>query len=146
MEIFGDFGIYDDDTVPPRLRMDVCLSAGLVYGATYPMPALAQWQRWIRQASDELQELLPTVYEEDGDICAYSDPIQTSVQLLEDGQLSLERVTSNVWHSIKLPRQWDDPKKSDPYPNDVLADFARRIAKALNVLEDSLTRLVEGKA
>ena len=48
MQIFGDFGIHDDDTVPPRLRMDVCLSAGVVlwncvpYAGTGPMAALGQ--------------------------------------------------------------------------------------------------------
>jgi hypothetical protein len=146
MQLFGDFGIHEDDTVPPRLRMDVCLSAGIAYGTMNPMPALYQWQRWVRQASDELQALLPTGYEEDGDICAYSDPIEASVKLLEDGQLSLERVTFKAWQAIKLPREWDHPEKRDPYPDDVLADFALRIAKALNILENSLARLVEGKA
>jgi len=146
MQIFGDFGIHDDDTVPPRLRMDVCLSAGVAHGTVYPMPSLAQWQRWFRQASDELQALLPTGYEEDGAICAYSDPIQASVKLLEDGQLSLERVTFKAWQAIMLPCQWDDPEKGDPYPEDVLLDFAKRIAKALNILENSLACLVEGKA
>lgn len=146
MQLFGDFGIHDDDTVAPQLRMDVCLSAGVPYGTVYPMPALAQWQRWVRQASDELQSLLPTGYEEDGGICAYSDPIQASVKLLEDGQLNLERVTFKAWQAIKLPREWDDPEKRDPYPDDVLADCAIRIAKAINILENSLARLVEGKA
>lgn len=43
MQIFGDFGIHDDDTVPPRLRIDVALMASLPYGSVYPMPALDQW-------------------------------------------------------------------------------------------------------
>ena len=146
MQIFGDFGIHDDDTVPPRLRIDVSLSAGVVYGTIFPMPTLARWQRWVRQASDELQSLLPTSYEEDGGMCAYSDPIQASMKLLEDGQLGLERVTFKAWQAVVLPRQWDDPEKSDPYPEDVLVDFAKRIARALNILESSLARLVEGKA
>ncbi len=48
MQIFGDFGIHDDDTVPPRLRMDVCLSAGVnawncvPYAAIGPVAALGQ--------------------------------------------------------------------------------------------------------
>jgi hypothetical protein len=146
MQIFGDFGIHDDDTVVPLLRIDVCLSAGVPYGTVYPMAVLAQWQRWVRQTSDELQSVLPTGYEEDGAICAYSDPIQASVQLLEDGQLNLERVTFKAWQAIKLPREWDDPEKRDPYPDEVLADFAIRIAKAINTLENNLAHLVEGKA
>lgn len=146
MQVFGDFGIHDDDTVPPRLRMDVSLSAGVMHGTVYPMPALARWQRWVRQASDELQSLLPTGYEEDGGMCAYSDPLQASVKRLDDGQLGLERVTFKAWQAVALPRQWDDPEKSDPYPENVLLDFAKRIARALNILENSLARLVEGKA
>lgn len=145
MQIFGDFGSHED-TVPPRLRMDVCLSAGVPHGTVYPMPALAQWQRWVRQTSDQLQSLLPTGYDNEGLICAYSDPLQATVKLLEDGQLSLEKVTFKAWQAILLPRQWDDPEKCDPYPEQTLLDFANRISKALIALENSLAHLVEGKA
>lgn len=145
MQIFGDFGIQDDDTVPPRLRMDVCLSAGVVHGTVYPMLSLAQWQPWVRLVSDELQALLHTGFEEDGAICAYSDPVQASVKLLEDGRFNLERVTFKAWQAIALPRQWDDPEKSDPYPEEALLDFASRISKAFIALENSLARLVKGK-
>jgi len=145
MQIFGDFGIHDNDTVLPQLRMDVSLSANLPYETVYPMPPLTEWQSWVRQASDDLQSILPTGYEEDGAICAYSDPIEANIKILEDGNLSLERVTFKAWQAIKLPRQWDDPEKRDPYPDDVLLDFANRIAKATNVLENSLARLVKGK-
>ncbi len=144
MQIFGDFDIRDDDTVPPQLRMDVGLTASLPYGGVYPMPALTQLQRWFKQANDELQLLLPTVYEMDG-IYAGSEPIQPNIMLLEDGLLNLKSVIFKAWQLIKLPRQWDDPQKSDPYPDDVLFDFANRIAKAMDVLENSLARLVEGK-
>ena len=146
MQIFGDFGIHDDDTVPPQLRMDVCLSASMLYGTVYPMPASTRWQRWVRQASDELQSFLPTGYDEEGGICAYSDPIQASVKLLEDGRFNLESVTFKAWQAIKLPRQWDDPEKRDPSPEDELQDFANRIARAMNALENSLADLVEGTA
>jgi hypothetical protein len=145
MQIFGDFGIHDNDTVLPQLRMDVSLSANLPYETVYPMPPLTQWQSWVRKASDDLQSILPTGYEEDGPICAYSDPIEANIKILEDGNLSLERVTFKAWQAIKLPRQWDDPEKRDPYPDAVLLDFANRIAKATNVLENSLARLVKGK-
>lgn len=64
---------------------------------------------------------------------------------MEDGLLNLEGVTFKAWQLINLPRQWDDSKKSDPYPDDVLLNLAGRIAKALNVLENSLAQLVEGK-
>lgn len=144
MQIFGDFGMHDDDTVPPWLRMDVCLTASLPVGNVYPMPALNQLQRWFRHANDELQMLFPTAFEMD-EIYAGSGPLEPNIQLLEDGQLNLESVTFKAWQLIKLPRQWDDPRKSDPYPEDELYDFANRIAKGMNVLENSLARLAEGK-
>jgi len=146
MLIFGDFGIHDEDTVPPRLRMDVCVSAGVPYGTVYPMPVFVQWQRWVRQVSDELQLILPTGYDEDDGICAYSDPIQASVKLLEDGRLNLESMTFKAWQAIKLPRQWDDPEKRDPSPVDELQDFASRIASAMSAMENGLAHLVKGKA
>ncbi len=145
MQIYGDFGIHNDDTVLPQLRMDVSLAANLPYRTVYPMPPLTQWHSWVRQASDDLQSILPTGYEEDGSICAYSDPIEANVKILEDGNLCLERVTFKAWRLIKLPRQWDDPEKRDPYPYVILLDFAKRIAKATNVLENSLASMVKGK-
>jgi hypothetical protein len=135
---FGDFGIHTEDTIPPWLRMDVCLSAGVPYGTVYPMPLLDQWQRWVRQVSDELQLILPTGYDENGGMCAYSDPIQASVKLLEDGRLNLDTVTFKAWQAIKLPRQWDDPEKRDPSPVDDLRDFALRISRAMSVMDNNL--------
>jgi hypothetical protein len=144
MQIFGDFDIHTEDTVPPILRIDVCLSAGVTYGTVYPMPAPVQWQRWVRQVSDGLQLILPTGYDEEGGICAYSDPIQANVKVLEDGRLNLESMMFKAWQTIRLPRQWDDPDKRDPSPVDELRDFARRIARAMSALENGLPYLVNG--
>jgi hypothetical protein len=144
MQIFGDFGIHTEDTIPPILRMDVCLSAGVTYGTVYSMPAVVQWQRWVRQVSDELQLILPTGYDEEGGICAYSDPIQAIVKVLEDGRLNLESMMFNAWQLIRLPRQWDDPEKRDPSPVDELRNFASRISKAMMIMEDGLANLVKG--
>jgi len=109
------------------------------------MPAQTVWRRWIRRSSDELQTLLPTGYDDEGLISAYSDPIQANLKMLEDGKLGLKSVTFHAWQAIILPRQWDDPEKSDPYPEEALGDFANRISKAFNALENNLARLVEGK-
>ena len=144
MQIFGGFGIHED-SMPPRLRIDVKLSAVVLYKTVYPMPPLADWQRWVRKASDELQSLLPTGYDDEGSVCAYSEPIRAAFKLLEDGKLGLESVSFEAWQAILLPRQWDDPEKGDPTPEEALGDFANRISKALNALENNLARLVEGK-
>jgi hypothetical protein len=108
------------------------------------MPAPVQWQRWVRQVSDGLQLILPTGYDEEGGICAYSDPIQANVKVLEDGRLNLESMMFKAWQTIRLPRQWDDPDKRDPSPVDELRDFARRIARAMSALENGLPYLVNG--
>jgi len=145
MQIFGDFGIHED-TDPPWLRMDVCLAASVSYGTIFPMPGLAQWQRWIKQVGSQLQEILPTGYDEEGFISAYSGGPQATVKCLEDGQFSLEKLTFEAWQLILLPRQWDDPEKSDPDPEQALTDFANRIAKARIAWENSLVHLVGDKA
>jgi hypothetical protein len=87
---------------------------------------------------------LPTGYDEEGGICAYSDPIQAKVKVVEDGQLNLESMTFKAWQSIQLPRQWDDPEKRDPSPVDELRNFANRIARAMNAMEDGMAHLVKG--
>jgi len=51
------------------------------------MPLLDQWQRWVRQVSDELQSILPTGYAENGGMCAFSDPISRP----EEGNRSPDR-------------------------------------------------------
>jgi hypothetical protein len=56
----------------------------------------------------------------------------------------LKRVSFDAWQGITLPRHWDDPDKSDPYPDEVLFDFAERIAQAMKCQEDNLARLVKG--
>lgn len=145
MQIFGDFDDHDD-SLPSRLRIDVRLSAGVSYGTVYPMPAQAVWQRWVRRASDELETLLPTGFDNDGDLCAASDSLQATVKLLDDGRLGLEGVTFNAWQAIMIPRQWDHPEKSDPDPEEALVDFAVRISKAFTTFENHLTRLVGGKS
>jgi hypothetical protein len=146
MQIFGDFRIHTEDTVLPWLRIDVNLFAGIPYETVYTMPLLDQWQRWFRQVSDELQLILPTGYDENGRVCAYSDPIQAGVRLLEDGRLNLESVTFKAWQAIKLPRQWDDPEKGDPSPAAELRDFALRISRAMSVMDNSLALLVKSKS
>ena len=145
MELFGDFGIHDDDTVPSQLRMDVCLSASTPYGTIFPMPETARWQPWISETINQLHTILPTLYDEERLICAFSGDLQATIKCQDDGRLSLEKVTFEAWQAIVLPRQWDDPQKEDPYPDKALLDFAYRISKATTTWENILVYLVNGK-
>jgi hypothetical protein len=49
-----------------------------------------------------------------------------------------------TWQGITLPRQWDDPEKADPNPDQQLFQFAMRIRRALEVWQESLVYLIEG--
>ena len=113
MQIFGDFDVRDDDTVAPQLRMDVGLTASLPYGSVYPMPALTPLQRWFKQANDELQLLLPTVYEMDG-IYTGSETIQPNIKLLEDGRLNLKSVTFKARHQWAEANREASEKRTVP--------------------------------
>lgn len=79
-----------------------------------------------------------------GSVLAYSGSVEPEIVLLENGSLGLKGVSFDAWQGIVLPRQWDDPEKSDPYPDEALFDFAERIAQAMKCLRDNLTRLVKG--
>jgi hypothetical protein len=89
--------------------------------------------------------ILPTLYDEEGLICAFSGDPQATVKCQDDGRLSLEKVTFEAWQAIVLPRQWDDPQKEDPYPDKALLDFAYRNSKATTTWENILVYLVNGK-
>ncbi|MBI4596075.1 MAG: hypothetical protein HY730_06820 [Candidatus Tectomicrobia bacterium] len=145
MQIFGDFGIHED-TAPPRLRMDVCLTASVPHESIFPIPELKQWLHWVKTASSHLQEILPTSYEDEGFISSYSGEIDAPVRVLDDGRFYLNKLSFEAWQMVPLPRQWDDPDKCDPDPDEALMDFAHRIAKSLTVWEDSLVHLVEYEA
>lgn len=79
-----------------------------------------------------------------GSVLAYSGSVEPEIVLLENGSLGLKGVSFDAWQGIVLPRQWDDPEKSDPAPDEALFDFAERIAQAMKCLRDNLTRLVKG--
>ncbi len=115
MQLYGDFGIHED-TVPPVLRMDVHLTAGVPYGTTYPLPALDFLNGWAKHASAKLQAILPTDFDDDGSILAYSSSVEPEIVLQENGTLGLKRVSFEAWQGIVLPRQWDHPDKRDPDP------------------------------
>lgn len=78
-------------------------------------------------------------------VCACSGKPEATVKCLEDGQLNLEKLMFSAWQLISIPRQWDDPQKSDPMPEKTLADFVQRIAKAMTVWQDNLVHLSEIK-
>jgi hypothetical protein len=145
MQIYGDFGIHED-TELPWLRIDVTLHASISLDTHFPLPLLANWQRWVEEVELELEPILPGGSEgedEDQDSLAWHGTPEAVIIFDSEGHTFLQRVSLKAWQGITLPRQWDDPEKTDPDPYKQLYEFATRIRQALEIWQGSLVYLVE---
>ena len=148
MQIYGDFGIHEDSE-PPWLRIDVTLRASISLDRRFPLPLLENWQRWVEKVSLELEPILPGGREsedENQDSLAWRGMPEAVITFDPQGHTFLQRVSLKTWQGITLPRQWDDPEKADPIPDQQLFQFAMRIRRALEVWQESLAYLIEGPA
>ena len=146
MQIYGDFGIHED-TEPPWLRIDVTLHASISLDKHFPLPLLANWQRWVEKVNLELEPILPggpESKEENPNFLAWRSNPEAVITFDPQGHTFLQRVSLEAWQGITLPRQWDNPEKADPNPDQQLFQFAMRIRRALEVWQESLAYLIEG--
>jgi len=143
-ELLGEEG-RDDCTERPWLRVDVTLSATLPWGSPLALPEAPRWRRWVAGVTERLTPLMPAGYADaDGKrlVLSWRGEPQATVQCALDGELFLTGVELSAWQGIDLPRQWDDPdRERDEEPDDQLADFARRVWKALREWNRSLSLL-----
>ena len=147
MQIFGDFGTHED-TNPPWLRIDMSLHASISLGKNYPIPLLANWQRWVEKVSLELESLLPEDNEIEGEsqaINAWHGIPEAVISFGPQGDTFLQEVSLRSWQGITLPRQWDDPDKTDPYPDEQLYKFATRLQQALEIWQERLELLLDDR-
>jgi hypothetical protein len=147
MQIFGDFGIHED-TEPPWLRIDMSLHASISLDKSYPMPLLANWQRWVEKVSLELESFLPGDNENEGKnqaINAWHGIPEAVITFDPQGDTFLQEVSLRSWQGITLPRQWDDPDKTDPLPGEQLYQFATRLQQALEIWQERLELLLDGQ-
>lgn len=147
MQIYGDFGIHED-TEPPWLRIDITLHASISLDRRFPLPLLANWQRWVEKVSLELEPFLSGGNEsedENQEMLAWHGAPEAVITFDSQGHTFLQRVSLSSWQGITLPRQWDDPEKEDPHPGEQLYQFATRIRQALGIWQSSLVHLLEGQ-
>lgn len=145
MQVYGDFGIHKD-TEPPWLRIDVTLHASIALDTRFPLPLLTNWQRWVKIVSSELETILPSEpdsKEEHLSLLAWRGEPEAAVTFDPQGHTFLQSVSLPAWQGINLPREWDDPDKSDPEPDRQLYEFAMSIRRALEIWQDSLVNLIE---
>ncbi len=135
MEIFGDFGIHED-TEPPWLRVDLCLSASTDYGSEIPLPLLDQWQRWLNDLSREIDPFLPGGSLESNELAWHGLP-EATIRFDLQGATYLKKVKLHAWQGITLPRQWDDPEKYEPDPSTQLHHFVSNLRQSLNIWQTS---------
>jgi len=147
MQIYGDFGIHQD-TEPPWLRIDLTLHASLPFDSRFPLPLLANWQRWIKKVGLELEPFLPggnESEERNQDVLAWHGVPEAVITFDPQGHTFLKQVSLKSWQGITLPRQWDDPDKADPYPDEQLYQFATKIRQALGIWQSSLVHLLDSQ-
>lgn len=145
MQIYGDFGIHED-TEPPWLRVDVTLSAAISLDKRFPLPLLANWQRWVASVYADIDPVLPADDEDDENdlgLIAWRGEPEAIINLDSQGHSYLQQIRLPAWQGIILPRQWDDPDKGDPGPDEQLYDLVSRLQQALKIWQESLVYLIE---
>ena len=139
MGIFGGFGVHED-TEPPCLRIDLCLSASTGYDSKVPLPLLDQWQRWLTDLSKEIDPFLPggdrNKSYESNELAWHGLP-EATIRFDLQGSTYLENVKLHAWQGITLPRHWDDPEKYDPDPSAQLRLFVSNLRQSLKIWEAS---------
>jgi len=135
MGIFGGFGVHED-TEPPWLRIDLCLSASAGFDSELPLPLLDQWQRWLTDLSKEIDPFLPGGNLKSNKLAWHGLP-EATIRFDLQGATYLESVKFRAWQGITLPRHWDDPEKYDPDPSAQLHHFVSNLRQSLKIWEAS---------
>lgn len=124
------------------------LHASISLDKSYPMPLIANWQHWVEKMSLELESFLPGDNENEGKnqaINAWHGIPEAVITFGPQGDTFLQKVSLRSWQGITLPRQWDDPDKADPYPDEQLYQFATRLQQALEIWQERLELLLDGQ-
>jgi len=147
MQVLGDER-RGTPTIPPWLRVDIVLHAARPWGKPLPMPAPAVWQRWVTEVASRLDPVLLRDVEDRDDmpaVLAWRGEPEAKFICQPDGQLALAAIQVAAWEGVTLPRQWDNPDRGyDEEPDEQLADLLGRVARALQVWEESLEHLQRG--
>jgi hypothetical protein len=150
IELLGQDGYYLV-TEQPWLRVDVTLRAMLPMDSPLPMPDASAWRRWVAEVTTGLAPLLPICGMDEDEVVevaslSWRGEPEARLHCDPDGQLYLTGVELSAWQGIGLPRQWDNPERPpDRRPDAQLADFARRLRRALQEWEDCLGCLHQGE-
>ncbi len=136
-------------TAKPWMRIDIKLSATLMYGKPIAMPKPKAWAAWAREVLGRLENIEPLLPEErvrkhKGDlleVLAWREEPALEVQCSPDGELRLAGVFLSAGVGLDLPRQRSSTERLDKQPDDALAELFSRLEGALRAWSESLDHL-----
>ena len=136
-------------TAKPWLRVDIKLSATLMYGQPIAMPTPKAWAAWAREALGRLENIEPLLPEERVrerrggllEVLAWREEPTLEVQCSPAGELRLAGVSLAAGVALDLPRQWSSPEKRDKDPEGALVELFSRLEGALRAWSESLDHL-----
>ncbi len=148
-ELFGRDAESDLVTELPRLRVDVELHAGLLFGKPLKMPSQGAWASWAREVIGRLKDtepLIPTAHaREDAhghlEVLAWQGAPEAKISCSPTGELALEAVSIAAMQLLPLPRTFDRAVEPDEHPDEQLAAMFHRVRASLLAWMQALTNL-----
>ncbi len=136
------------ETAKPWLRVDIKLSATLMYGQPIAMPTPKAWAAWAREVLGRLENIEPLLPEERvrehqgglPEVLAWREEPTLEVQCSPAGELRLAGVFLCAGVALDLPRQ-GDIEPSDEEPDEALGELFARLEGALHAWTESLDHL-----
>ena len=149
-ELFGREDALGQETVHPRLRVDITLRASLEYGKPIAMPSRAAWSEWRREALARLQtverlvddDVMLDMSDDELAVLAWLGEPEIKGTCNEAGDLLLESLSVSAFHMVGVPRTWDDPDRQlDDDPYEQLSAMFLRVKAALHAWREVMDHL-----
>lgn len=137
------------ETARPWLRVDIKLSATLMYGHPIAMPTPKAWAAWAREVLGRLENIEPLLPEARlreragrlPEVLAWREEPTLEVQCSPVGELRLAGVSLSAGVALDLPRQWSSSERRDEEPDDALVELFARLEGALRAWSESVDHL-----
>ncbi len=136
-------------TAKPWLRIDIKLSATLMYGQPIALPTPKAWAAWAREVLGRLENIEPLLPKERVrelkggllEVLAWREEPTLEVQCSPSGELRLAGVSLSAGMALDLPRQWSSSEKRDQEPDEALVELFSRLEGSLRAWTESLDHL-----
>ena len=150
-ELLGREDARGQETLHPRLRIDVTLRAGLEYGKSIAMPSRSVWSRWRREALARLRMLehlvdddaMLDIWDDEFAVLAWLGEPEITAACNETGDLLFESLSVSAFQMVGVPRAWDSPdRQPDDDPYQQLCAMFLRVKSALHAWGEVMDQLI----